>query len=108
MLSRHGRLWISTSNRWSVSRDPQPGVPALSWLPMHLLDIWAEWHGLTFPQRALVGTKRLRRLLEGPGSPASGSATRTASGRMVRDPRTGARPRLAGGRCTIWLLFGKS
>lgn len=67
MLSRHGRLWISTSNRWSVSRDPQLGIPALSWLPMQLLDFWAKWHGLSFPQRALVGSKRLRRLLEETG-----------------------------------------
>jgi ubiquinone/menaquinone biosynthesis C-methylase UbiE len=67
MLSEHGRLWISTSNRWSVSRDPQLGIPALSWLPMQLVDLWAKWHGLTFPQRALVGTKRLRRLLEETG-----------------------------------------
>ena len=63
MLSAQGRLWISTSNRWSVSRDPQLGIPALSWLPMQLVDLWAKWHGLTFPQRALVGTNRLRRLL---------------------------------------------
>jgi SAM-dependent methyltransferase len=64
MLGAQGRLWISTSNRWSVSRDPQLGIPALSWMPMQLLDLWAKWHGLTLPQRALVGTKRLRRLLE--------------------------------------------
>lgn len=67
MLSTQGRLWISTSNRWSVSRDPQLGIPALSWLPMQLLDLWAKWHGLTFRERALVGTKRLRRLLEETG-----------------------------------------
>ena len=67
MLSAEGRLWISTSNRWSVSRDPQLGIPALSWLPMQLVDLWAKWHGLTFPQRALVGTKRLRGLLEETG-----------------------------------------
>ena len=67
MLNAHGRLWISTSNRWSVSRDPQLGIPALSWLPMQLVDLWAKWHGLTLPQRALVGTKRLRRLLEETG-----------------------------------------
>ena len=67
MLSEQGRLWISTSNRWSVSRDPHLGIPALSWLPMQLVDLWAKWHGLTFPQRALVGTKRLRRLLEETG-----------------------------------------
>lgn len=67
MVSEQGRLWISTSNRWSVSRDPQLGIPALSWLPMQLVDLWAKWHGLTFPQRALVGTKRLRRLLEETG-----------------------------------------
>lgn len=67
MLSTQGRLWISTSNRWSVSRDPQLGIPALSWLPMQLLDLWAKWHGLTFRERALVGTKRLRHLLEETG-----------------------------------------
>jgi ubiquinone/menaquinone biosynthesis C-methylase UbiE len=67
MLSRQGRLWISTSNRWSVSRDPHLGIPALGWLPIQVLDFWAKWHGLTFPQRALVGTKRLRRLLEETG-----------------------------------------
>jgi ubiquinone/menaquinone biosynthesis C-methylase UbiE len=67
MLSAQGRLWISTSNRWSVTRDPQLGIPALSWLPMQLVDLWAKWHGLTFPQRALVGTKRLCRLLEETG-----------------------------------------
>lgn len=67
MLNAQGRLWISTSNRWSVSRDPHLGIPALSWMPMQLVDLWAKWHGLTFPQRALVGTKRLRRLLEETG-----------------------------------------
>lgn len=67
MLGTQGRLWISTSNRWSVSRDPQLGIPALSWMPMRLLDVWAKWHGLTFPQRALVGTKRLQGLLEETG-----------------------------------------
>jgi SAM-dependent methyltransferase len=67
MLSGPGRLWISTSNRWSVSRDPQLGIPALSWLPMQLVDLWAKWHGLTFPQRGLVGMKRLSRLLEETG-----------------------------------------
>ena len=67
MLGTQGRLWISTSNRWSVRRVPQLGIPALSWLPMQLLDLWAKWHGLTFPQRALVGTKRLRRLLDESG-----------------------------------------
>jgi SAM-dependent methyltransferase len=67
MLGAQGRLWISTSNRWSVRRDPQLGIPALSWLPMQLLDVWAKWHGLTFPERALVGTKRLRALLEESG-----------------------------------------
>ena len=67
LLTMQGRLWISTSNRWSVRRDPHLGIPALSWLPMQLLDWWATWHGLTFPQRALVGTKRLRRLLEETG-----------------------------------------
>jgi ubiquinone/menaquinone biosynthesis C-methylase UbiE len=63
MLSAQGRLWISTSNRWSVSRDPNLGIPALSWLPMQLVDLWAKWHGLSFRHRGLVGTQRLRRLL---------------------------------------------
>ena len=67
MLSAQGRLWISTSNRWSVSRDPQLGIPALSWLPMQLLDLWAKWHGMRFRHRALVGAQRLRRLLEEAG-----------------------------------------
>ena len=67
MLSAQGRLWISTSNRWGISRDPQLGIPALSWMPMRLLDVWAKWHGLSLPQRALVGTKRLRQLLEEAG-----------------------------------------
>lgn len=86
MLSEQGRLWISTSNRWSVSRDPQLGIPALSWLPMQLVDLWARWHGLTFPQRVLVGTKRLRRLLEETGfsrvrlgKPAGGESSATPS-----------------------------
>jgi hypothetical protein len=39
----------------------------LSWLPVQLLDLWAKWHGLTFPQRSLIGTKRLRLLLEETG-----------------------------------------
>jgi hypothetical protein len=63
MLSAEGRLWLSTSNRWSVSPDPLLGIPALSWLPMQLVDLWAKWHGLNLPHRALVGTARLRRLL---------------------------------------------
>lgn len=67
MLNAQGRLWVSTTNRWSVNRDPQLGIPALSWLPMQLVDLWAKWHGVTFPQRALVGTKRLRGLLEESG-----------------------------------------
>jgi ubiquinone/menaquinone biosynthesis C-methylase UbiE len=67
MLNSQGRIWISTSNRWSVKRDPQLGIPALSWLPMQLVDLWAKWHGLTFPQRALVGPTQLRRLLEETG-----------------------------------------
>jgi SAM-dependent methyltransferase len=67
MLSAEGRLWISTSNRWSVSRDPQLGIPALSWLPMQMVDLWAKWHGLNLPHRALVGTQRLSRLLQETG-----------------------------------------
>lgn len=101
LLHAQGRLWMSTTNRWSVNRDPQLGIPALSWLPMQLIDLWATWHGLTFPQRALVGTKRLRRLLEETGfsrvrlgKPVAGqsSATRstlgsaaTAGRRSLRD-----------------------
>ena len=83
MLATQGRLWIATSNRWSVSRDPQLGIPALSWLPMQLLDWWAKWHGLTFPQRALVGTKRLRRLLEETGF------SRVRLGEPVAEPSNG-------------------
>jgi len=83
MLSAQGRLWISTSNRWSVSRDPHLGIPALSWLPMQLVDLWAKWHGLTFPQRALVGTKRLRGLLEETGF------SRVRLGRPVADKSSG-------------------
>ena len=83
MLSEHGRLWISTSNRWSVSRDPQLGIPALSWLPMQLVDLWAKWHGLSFPQRALVGTKRLRRLLKETGF------SRVRLGKPVSDEPSG-------------------
>ena len=83
MLSEHGRLWISTSNRWSVSRDPQLGIPALSWLPMQLVDLWAKWHGLTPPERALVGTKRLRRLLEETGF------SRVRLGKPVADESNG-------------------
>jgi ubiquinone/menaquinone biosynthesis C-methylase UbiE len=88
-LGEQGRLWISTSNRWSVSRDPQLGIPALSWLPMQLVDLWAKWHGLTFPQRALVGTQRLRRLLEETGF------SRVRLGKPVTDESseaTSARP----------------
>lgn len=86
MLGTEGRLWISTSNRWSVSRDPQLGIPALSWLPMQLVDLWAKWHGLTFPQRALVGTKRLRRLLEETGF------SNVRLGKPVADESTGTAP----------------
>jgi ubiquinone/menaquinone biosynthesis C-methylase UbiE len=86
MLNTQGRLWISTSNRWSVSRDPQLGIPALSWLPMQLLDWWAKWHGLTFPQRALVGTKRLRRLLEETGF------SRVRLGDPIADESNGTSP----------------
>jgi ubiquinone/menaquinone biosynthesis C-methylase UbiE len=86
MLATQGRLWIATSNRWSVSRDPQLGIPALSWLPMQLLDWWAKWHGLTFPQRALVGTKRLRRLLEETGF------SRVRLGEPVADTSKGTQP----------------
>jgi SAM-dependent methyltransferase len=89
MLSEHGRRWISTSNRWSVSRDPQLGIPALSWLPMQLVDLWAKWHGLTFPQRALVGTKRLRRLLEETGF------SRVRLGKPAADELSGASPQLS-------------
>ena len=67
IVNEEGRLWISTSNRWSVSRDPQLGIPALSWLPMQVVDLWAKWHGLNLPHRALVGARRLRRLLEDAG-----------------------------------------
>lgn len=88
LLSTQGRLWIATSNRWSVSRDPQLGIPALSWLPMQLLDLWAKWHGLTFPRRALIGTQRLRRLLHETGfsrvrlgEPVADESNRTPSAR---------------------------
>jgi SAM-dependent methyltransferase len=83
VLSVQGRLWISTSNRWSVSRDPRLGIPALSWLPMQVVDVWAKWHGLTVPQRALVGTKRLRGLLEETGF------SRVRLGRPVADKSSG-------------------
>lgn len=86
VLSAQGRLWISTSNRWSVSRDPHLGIPALSWLPMQLVDLWAKWHGLTVPQRALVGTKQLRGLLEETGF------SRVRLGRPVADRASGAPP----------------
>jgi SAM-dependent methyltransferase len=86
MLSEPGRLWLSTSNRWSVSRDPQLGIPALSWLPMQLVDLWAKWHGLTFPQRALVGTRRLRRLLLETGF------SRPRLGRPIADESGGTPP----------------
>lgn len=67
MLNAQGRLWISTTDRWSVNRDPHVGIPTLSWLPIQLVDLWAKWHGLTFPRRTLVGTKRLGRLLQEAG-----------------------------------------
>jgi SAM-dependent methyltransferase len=63
MLRPHGRLWITTPNRWSVGPDPHLGAPALGWLPKPLLEVWAKRHGLTVPARALVGARRLRRLL---------------------------------------------
>jgi SAM-dependent methyltransferase len=53
MLSEHGRLWISVG-RWSVSRDPQLGIPALSWLPMQLSSV-GEMAWPDVLQRALVG-----------------------------------------------------
>jgi SAM-dependent methyltransferase len=106
MLSTLGRLWISTSNRWSVSRDPQLGIPALSWLPMQLVDLWAKWHGLTFPQRALVGTKRLRRLLEETGfsrvrleKPVADESSRTPSRRQ--------RPKTFGRKILYNLALGR-
>jgi len=102
MLSEHGRLWISTSNRWSVSRDPQLGIPALSWLPMQLVDLWAKWHGLTFPQRALVGTKRLRRLLQETGF------SRVRLGKPVADESSGTpstrRSAMTNGRKSLYDL----
>lgn len=101
-LSAQGRLWISTSNRWSVSRDPHLGIPALSWLPMQLVDLWAKWHGLTFPQRALVGTKRLRGLLEETGF------SRVRLGRPVADTSSGTpsprRSAMSGGRKSLYDL----
>ncbi|HEX6316377.1 MAG TPA: class I SAM-dependent methyltransferase [Gemmatimonadaceae bacterium] len=97
MLGVNGRLWITTSNRWSVSRDPQLGIPALSWLPMQLLDFWARWHGLTFPQRALVGTKRLRRLLEETGFARVRLGDVDATGSQAR-PATPRRPTAVGRR----------
>jgi SAM-dependent methyltransferase len=93
ILSAQGRLWISTSNRWSVSRDPQLGIPALSWLPMQLVDLWAKWHGVSFPQRALVGTKRLRRLL------AETGFSRIRLGRPIAERSSGA-PSTRQGRMT--------
>ena len=101
MLTRQGRLWISTSNRWSVTRDPQLGIPLLNWLPMQLLDVGAKWHGLTFPHRAPVGTKRLRLLLE-----ESGYA-HVRLGHPGADERNGAtstRPATPSGRKTIYDL----
>ena len=78
-LSAQGRLWISTTNRWSVNRDARLGIPTLSWLPIQLVDLWAKRHGLTFPRRTLVGTKRLRGLLEETGF----------SGVRLGEPNTG-------------------
>lgn len=96
MLNAQGRLWLSTSNRWSVSRDPQLGIPALSWLPVQLLDLWAKWHGLRVPQRALVGTNRLCRLLQEAGfasvrlgKPVAGEPAGTSS--AGRPPASGRR-----------------
>ena len=101
MLTRQGRLWISTSNRWSATRDPQLGIPLLNWLPMQLLDGWAKWHGLTFPHRAPVGTKRLRLLLE-----ESGFA-HVKLGQPAADERNGSastRQTTPSGRKTIYDL----
>jgi SAM-dependent methyltransferase len=67
MLRAHGRLWITTPNRWSVGPDPHLGGPALGWLPKPLLEVWAKRRGLSVPERSLVSAWRLRRLLRDAG-----------------------------------------
>jgi ubiquinone/menaquinone biosynthesis C-methylase UbiE len=67
MLRPNGRLWISTPNRWSVGPDPHLGTRAGGWWPRPLLESWAKRHGMILPQRALMGARRLRRLLREAG-----------------------------------------
>jgi ubiquinone/menaquinone biosynthesis C-methylase UbiE len=67
MLSADGRLWLTTPNRWSMGPDPHLGAPAAGWWPKLLLESWAKRHGMVLPQRALLGARRLRRLLREAG-----------------------------------------
>jgi SAM-dependent methyltransferase len=67
MLRASGRLWLTTPNRWSVGPDPHLGATAGGWWPKPILETWAKRRGLELPQRALVGSRRLRRLLRDAG-----------------------------------------
>lgn len=63
----HGRLFLSTPNRYSLGPDPHMGLPAAGYLPKRLQDRYALSQGAIPPKRNLLWVKTLPRLLRNAG-----------------------------------------
>jgi SAM-dependent methyltransferase len=67
VLTRLGRVYVATPNRWSIGPDPHLGVPAGGWWPRTALSAYARARGALPPQRHLLSAGSLRRLLSATG-----------------------------------------
>lgn len=62
-----GYICVATPNRWSWGPDPQVGVPAGGYWPKSILDVYVRRQGGIPPQRNLLSSRVLTRLLREEG-----------------------------------------
>lgn len=67
VLRPHGRLWLTTPNRWSVGPDPHVGTWAAGYLPERLVFRRVLREGGIAPVRSLLSLRSLRSLLRRAG-----------------------------------------